>query len=189
MFNGGKYITSITDIKKSPNSSNLREFVFLGRSNVGKSSLINALVNMKNLAYTSSNPGKTVCLNYYLIENKFYFVDVPGYGYAKRSVGTRLDFGSAIEGYLKDNSNLVHTFLLVDTKVGMTDDDVLMYNYLVSLEIPFSIIMTKCDKVPTTHLIRYTKVVKENVDVSVYVTSSEKKKGIEEVCSFIKESL
>lgn len=189
MFNGGKYITSITNIKSSPNKDNLSEFVFLGRSNVGKSSLINALVNMKNLAYTSSNPGKTICLNYYLIENKFFFVDVPGYGYAKRSVGTRLDFGSSIEGYLKDNPNLKNTFLLVDTKVGMTDDDILMYNYLVELDIPFSIVMTKCDKVPVTHLQRYTKDIINSVDVDVIITSSEKKKGIEELVTYIKSKL
>ena len=125
-------------------------------------------------------------MNYYLIENGIYFVDVPGYGYAKKSVKTRLDFGKAIEGYLLDNPNLKQVFLLVDTKVGMSDDDILMYNYLVELGIPFMIIMTKMDKVPKTHLMRYVKVIKNAVEVQVIVTSSEKKIGLDELESIIR---
>lgn len=187
MFKSAKYIKSIVNAKFSPNESNFPEFVFMGRSNVGKSSLINALTNQKKLAYTSSEPGKTICLNYYLIENDCYFVDVPGYGYAKKSVKTRLDFGSSIEGYLVNNPNLKLVFLLIDTKVGMTDDDILMYNYLVELDLPFMIIMTKADKVPKTHLQRYVKVIKEAVEADIIVTASAKRMGIDELEKIVRE--
>ena len=134
MFKTSEFIISAVSRKQSPNKDNKNEYVFLGRSNVGKSSLINCLCNKKNLARVSSNPGKTITLNYYLIDNSFYLVDVPGYGFANRSKDMKDSFGNYIDDYLQDNPNLKMCFLLVDTKVGPTADDVLMYDYLKFLK-------------------------------------------------------
>ena len=135
MFKKCEYVISAVKKEQYPNRNNLPEFVFLGRSNVGKSSFINAFTERKMLAKTSSKPGKTRTMNFFLIDDEFYLVDAPGYGYANKSYGTRLDFGDYIEEYLRDNLNLKACFLLVDTKVGPTKDDVLMYDYSSSLGI------------------------------------------------------
>ncbi len=127
-------------------TTNLKEFVLLGRSNVGKSSFINTLLNRKNLAYTSSNPGKTQTLNFYLINETFYLVDVPGYGYAKVSKKQREAFGKMIETYLTKRTCLAHIFMLVDLRHMPTEDDHLMVNFLRFIEVPFTIIATKADK-------------------------------------------
>ena len=137
MFEKCEFITSATNRGQSPNKQDLSEFVFVGRSNVGKSSIINAITNRKLLARTSSKPGKTITLNYFLIDNSFYLVDVPGYGYASRSLDQRAGFGASIEDYLTDNNNLKVVFLLVDTKVGPTKDDILMYKFLKCIIIYF----------------------------------------------------
>ena len=182
MFKKSEYIISITNLASSPNKDNLSEFIFLGRSNVGKSSLINALTGRKLLAYTSSKPGKTIALNYYLIDDEFYFVDAPGYGYAARSIDRRLDFGDSLEEYLTKNDNLKMVFLLVDTKVGPTKDDMLMYEYLKYLNVPFTIVSTKSDKIGSTLVYRALKEIKNKIsDVSIIATSSTTKKGIDEL--------
>ena len=105
MFKTSEFITSATNLKQSPNKDNFNEYVFLGRSNVGKSSLINTLCNKKSLARVSSNPGKTITLNYYIIDNSFYLVDVPGYGFANRSKDMKALFGQYIDDYLNKNKN------------------------------------------------------------------------------------
>lgn len=189
MFNDAKYIISAVSKEQSPNDNNLPEFVFLGRSNVGKSSFINALTNRKNLARTSSKPGKTIALNYYLIDSRYYFVDVPGYGYASRSMDTRDKFGLYIENYLHNNTNLKIAFLLVDTKVGPTNDDILMYDYLKYLGLNIKIIATKADKVGTTKVLTHKKQIKEKLNISnddIFMTSVQEKKGIKEVIDLIK---
>src|SRR5690554_429786 len=159
MFHDSKYVISAVRKDQFPNTNNYPEFVFLGRSNVGKSSIINALTNRKNLARTSSKPGKTIALNFYNIDEKFYFVDVPGYGYASRSFDIRESFGGYIEEYLYNNQNLKIAFLLVDTKVGPTKDDILMYDYLKYLNLNIKIIATKFDKVGTTKLLSHKKII------------------------------
>ena len=150
MFNDSKYIVSITSLKDSPNSNNLNEYVFLGRSNVGKSSFINALTNKKILAKTSSKPGKTRTINYFLIDDSFYLVDMPGYGYASTSATQRLEFGNIIESYLKKSKTLKAAFLLIDFKVGPTKDDLLMFEYLKYLNMNLLLFCTKIDKVGVT---------------------------------------
>lgn len=190
MFNDSKYIISAVNKKQFPNIDNLPEFVFLGRSNVGKSSFINSLTNRKNLARTSSKPGKTITLNFYLIDEKYYFVDVPGYGYASRSFAMRDNFGEYIEEYLFNNQNLKIAFLLVDTKVGPTSDDILMYNYLKHLNLNIKIIATKADKVGTTKVLSHKKVIREKLGIdneSIFMTSSQTKKGIDEIIDLIKK--
>ena len=186
MFDKCEFITSTTNRKQSPNKSNLNEFVFLGRSNVGKSSIINAVTRRKLLAKTSSKPGKTITLNYFLIDDQFYLVDVPGYGYASRSKDQRVGFGASIEDYLINNHNLKIAFLLVDTKVGPTKDDILMYNYMMHYGINIQIITTKCDKVPTTLRFKAIKEIKQKLqNDNIIVTSAEKKIGINEIVELI----
>lgn len=126
--------------------SNLPEFVFIGRSNVGKSSLLNALTRRKNLAYTSQSPGKTQTINFYLIDERFYLVDVPGYGYAKVSKQAREAFGVMIEGYLTTRQSLRCVYLLIDMRHAPLEDDLIMVNYLKQMKLPFKILLTKADK-------------------------------------------
>ena len=123
------------------------EFLILGRSNVGKSSFINTIINRKNLARTSSKPGKTQTLNFYQINNEFYIVDVPGYGYALTSKKQQEKFGIMIEEYLKQRPYLKHVFLLVDYRHKPTEDDVLMYKFLKYYNLSVTIVCTKYDKV------------------------------------------
>ena len=186
MFKKSEYIISTAKLNQSPNKNNLSEFIFLGRSNVGKSSLINALTGRKLLAYTSSKPGKTIALNYYLIDEEFYFVDAPGYGYAAKSIDKRINFGDSLEEYLTKNDNLKMVFLLVDTKVGPTKDDMLMYEYLKYLNVPFIIVATKSDKIGSTLVFRAVKEIKNKInDAQIIVTSANTKKGIDEVEAII----
>ena len=123
------------------------EFLCLGRSNVGKSSFINTIVNRKNLARTSSKPGKTTTLNLYKVNDDFYIVDVPGYGYAATSKKQIEKFGVMIEEYLKQRPYLKHVFLLIDYRHKPTEDDVLMYKFLKYYNLPVTIVATKYDKV------------------------------------------
>lgn len=182
MFKTSEFITSATNLKQSPNKDNLSEYVFLGRSNVGKSSLINTLCNKKSLARVSSNPGKTITLNYYIIDNSFYLVDVPGYGFANRSKDMKALFGQYIDDYLNKNKNIKMCFLLVDTKVGATADDVLMYNYLKFLNLPITVVTTKCDKIGKTLYFRHEKNIKEKLeDANIIMTSTASKYGIEKL--------
>lgn len=186
MFEKCEYIISAVSKKQFPNKEGLNEYVFLGRSNVGKSSLINAITNRKLLAYTSGKPGKTQAINFYLIDESFYLVDVPGYGYASRSFSQRQDFGKYIEEYLHDNWNLKMAFLLIDTKVGPTKDDVLMFNYLKYYHINTFIIATKADKIGTTLLAKHIKKIKDKLDYNnIIVTSSSKKTGINKIIELI----
>ena len=183
-FNKCEYVISTTNRKQSPNKNNLPEFVFLGRSNVGKSSFINALTGRKSLAKTSQKPGKTKTMNYFNIDDLFYLVDAPGYGYASRSYGSRLDFGDYIEDYLIDNPNLKIVFLLVDTFVGPTKDDILMYEYLIYHKLNVKIIATKMDKVGSSKILSYKKNIKEKLNTTndnIYLTSSNEKKGFIEI--------
>ena len=123
------------------------EFLILGRSNVGKSSFINTIINRKNLARTSSKPGKTQTLNFYKVNKEFYIVDVPGYGYAQTSKKQMEKFGIMIEEYLKQRQFLKHVFLLVDYRHKPTEDDILMYKFLKYYNLPVTIVCTKYDKV------------------------------------------
>lgn len=122
------------------------EFLLVGRSNVGKSSFINTLLNRKNLAHTSSRPGKTQTLNFYCVNNEFYLIDVPGYGYANVDKKTQQKFGMMIEEYLEKRTQLRRVFMLVDFRIKPTEDDLLMYNFLKYYNLPVTIIATKADK-------------------------------------------
>ncbi len=172
-------------------SDNLPEFLLVGRSNVGKSSFINTLMNRKNFAHTSSKPGKTQTLNFYLLNKKFYFVDVPGYGYASVSKERQKKFGVMIEDYLKVRENLKCVFLLIDYRHKPTEDDVLMYEFLKYYHLRVHIIATKYDKVKKSSrekqnkLIRDTLKLEEGEDFITFSTVT--KKGKDEVYKIIEE--
>lgn len=138
----------ISAVRKSQFPNNDKsEYLLVGRSNVGKSSFINTLINRKNFARTSSIPGKTQTLNFYLINDYFYLVDAPGYGYAKVSKQLKNKFGLIMEDYLESRENLKMVFMLIDFRHKPTEDDILMYKYLKHYNIPLSIICTKVDKI------------------------------------------
>ncbi|HHU21071.1 MAG TPA: YihA family ribosome biogenesis GTP-binding protein [Acholeplasma sp.] len=192
MFEKCEYVTSIVSSKHSPNKDNRPEIVFLGRSNVGKSSLINLITNRKMLARTSTLPGKTITINFYNIDDSFYLVDVPGYGYARRSKDDKQKFGRYLEDYLTDNLNIKVAFLLVDTKVGPTNDDLLMFEYLLYLELPIMVVATKTDKVNHSNLAKAKKQIKDKLnltDESIIYTSFFKKTGREEIIEVIQNQI
>ena len=172
------------------------EFVFLGRSNVGKSSFINTLLNRKNFAYTSSNPGKTQTLNFYLINQAFYFVDVPGYGYARVSKTKRALFGSMIERYLSEREPLKQAFLLLDLRHAPSKDDITMVEFLNYLQLPFTIIATKADKLSNNQQNKQLKVLKSTLpldgDTEIIpfsaVTRLNTEALIESIIEFVKTS-
>ncbi len=137
------------------------EFLILGRSNVGKSSFINTIINRKNLARTSSKPGKTTTLNFYLVNKDFYIVDVPGYGYAMTSKKQMEKFGIMIEEYLKQRPVLKHVFLLVDYRHKPTEDDVLMYKFLKYYNLSVTIVCTKYDKVNRSLRVKQDELIKK----------------------------
>ena len=139
------------------------EFLLVGRSNVGKSSFINTLVNRKSLARISSIPGKTQTLNFYLINEAFYLVDVPGYGFAKVSKQLKNKFGLIIEDYLKERDNLKMVFMLIDFRHKPTNDDVLMYEYLKYYNIPVTVVATKSDKVSRNSYNKNKKIIRETL--------------------------
>ena len=141
------------------------EFLLVGRSNVGKSSFINTLVNRKSLARISSIPGKTQTLNFYLINELFYLVDVPGYGFAKVSKQLKNKFGLIIEDYLKERDNLKMLFMLIDFRHKPTNDDLLMYDYLKYYNIPVTIVATKSDKVSKNSYDKNKKLIKETLNL------------------------
>ena len=137
------------------------EFLLLGRSNVGKSSFINTLIERKNFARTSSKPGKTQTLNFYQVNDTFYLVDVPGYGYASVSKDMQKKFGIMIEEYIKSRENLKHVFLLVDYRHKPTDDDILMYNFLKYYNLNITIVATKYDKITKNGRVKQDKLIKD----------------------------
>ena len=161
------------------------EFLMIGRSNVGKSSFINTLVNRKNIARISSIPGKTQTLNFFLINDNFYLVDVPGYGFAKVSKSLKNKFGVIIEDYLKDRENLKMVFMLVDFRHKPTNDDVLMYDYLKYYKIPVTIIATKSDKVSKNSYVKNEKIIRETLNLDenddIILFSSVSKLGKQDV--------
>ncbi len=152
------------DFEDFPEAS-LPEFLFMGRSNVGKSTLINTLCRRKNLAYTSSNPGKTQTLNFFEADKRFYIVDAPGYGYAKVSKKKQALFGKMLEHYLLKRPTLKHVFLLVDFRHPPTDDDLLMAEFYMHYNIPFTIVATKTDKVSKNKRPKHLSVLKEDLDL------------------------
>ena len=144
---------------------NKPEFLLCGRSNVGKSSFINTIIERKDLARVSSNPGKTQTLNFYHVNESFYLVDVPGYGYAAVSEEIRQKFGKMIEEYPENRENLERVFLLIDFRMKPTQDDLLMYNFLNYHNLPVTIIATKVDKVSKNDREKQIKMINEELNI------------------------
>ena len=161
------------------------EFLLVGRSNVGKSSFINTVFQRKNLAYTSSKPGKTQTLNFYGINNEFYIIDAPGYGYAAVDKKTQSKFGMMIEEYLEKRMELKRVFLIIDFRHKPTEDDLLMYNFLKYYNLPVTVIATKADKITGGKKQKNLKVILDTLDLVVgddlIVFSSVTKLGVKDV--------
>lgn len=169
------------------------EFLLVGRSNVGKSSFINSILSRKNLAYTSAKPGKTQTLNFYNVNNSFYLIDVPGYGYASVDKKTQNKFGMMIEEYLAKRSELRRVFMLIDFRHKPTEDDMLMYNFLKYYNLPVTIIATKADKIGGSKKQKNLKDILDTIDLVVgddmVVFSSVTKLGVKEVLKKIEDLL
>ena len=161
------------------------EFLLVGRSNVGKSSFINSILSRKNLAYTSSRPGKTQTLNFYNINGNFYLIDVPGYGYAAVDKKTQAKFGMMIEEYLEKREELKRVFMLIDFRHKPMEDDLLMYNFLKYYNLPVTVVATKADKVTGSKKEKNLKTILETLDLVVgddlVVFSSVTKLGVKDV--------
>lgn len=169
------------------------EYAFIGRSNVGKSSLINMLCNNKKLAKTSATPGKTLLINHFIINKEWYLVDLPGYGFAKRSKTEIAKLEQMINGYILQREQLVNVFVLIDIRLEAQKIDLEFINWLGASSVPFAIVFTKADKLTRAKALAnveaYKKVLSETWEElpPMFVTSSEKKTGRDEVLDYIEE--
>jgi GTP-binding protein len=190
-----EFIVSNTQYKKCPKPE-VPEFAFIGRSNVGKSSLINTLVNKPGLAKTSSRPGKTQLINHFSINNKlWYLVDLPGYGYARVSKSSRAKWADMIDGYLLNRKNLICTFVLIDSRIDPQHNDLDFIHWLGTNGVPFVLVFTKIDKLSGSELPRqiekYKKKLKEEWEElpRIFATSAKHLKGKNEILGFIEENV
>lgn len=185
-----QYLMSNDDFRKCP-KPDMPEFAFIGRSNVGKSSLINMLTSNSKLAKTSASPGKTQKINHFVINNSWYLVDLPGYGYAKVSKSQREVFRKMIEGYILNRQNLVNLFVLVDCRIEPQQIDVEFINWLGANRVPFTIIFTKSDKIGTNVLASKIDAYREHLLQTwetlpdILVSSAVSKMGQDEILDYI----
>lgn len=185
-----KFIISNTDVKKCPND-NKKEYAFIGRSNVGKSSLINMLTRKKSLAMTSATPGKTMLINHFLINDSWYLVDLPGYGYAQRGKESRKQLQNIIESYILHREQMVNLFLLIDCRHKPQKNDKEFMQWLGENEVPFSIVFTKLDKMSSSAAKRaielYCSELKEEWEElpPVFKSSSVDQRGRSEILDYI----
>ncbi len=174
-------------------ANTLPEIAFAGKSNVGKSSLINALINRKSLARTSSQPGKTQTINFYNVEKMLYFVDLPGYGYAKVSEETKMKWGKMIERYLNTSKQLKLIFLLADIRHEPSENDRIMYDYVVNSGYTPVIIATKADKLKRSEIQKALKTIRQGfglpADGILIPFSAETKQGKDEVWEVIEKAI
>ncbi|AYD39718.1 YihA family ribosome biogenesis GTP-binding protein [Clostridium fermenticellae] len=179
-----EFVTSAVSSDQYP-KDNRTEIAFVGRSNVGKSSLINTLVNRRKLVKVSSTPGKTRLVNFFIVNNQFYFVDLPGYGYAKVSKFEKQSWGKVIETYLSNRRQLGMIILLVDCRHKPTQDDVIMYNWIRYYGYQYTIVATKIDKLKKSELVKNLKIIRETLNLGkedkIFTFSSLKKYGKEEL--------
>lgn len=187
-----EFVISNTNISKCPQDKR-PEYAFIGRSNVGKSSLINRLVNQKNLAHTSGKPGKTQLINHFLVNDSWYLVDLPGYGYAKVSKGSRKKFQAMIEDYILERPNLINLFVLIDSRIPPQKIDLEFMEWLGENQVPFSLVFTKIDKLKANQLnkglkVYFKKMLETWSEVPVHFsTSAETGAGKAELLSYIGE--
>ena len=190
-----EFLTSVAN-KDKILELDAKEFAFVGRSNCGKSSLINSLVNKKNLAKTSSNPGHTKLINYFWVNknenDRFLLVDLPGYGFSKAGKATNESWSDLIGTYLLNAKNLKRVFVLVDIRHRPSNLDKLMIEFLYYNQIPFSVVATKVDKIPKTKIQQYLKIITSELKIAignVLTSSSIDKKGIENILERIENDI
>lgn len=187
-----KMVGSYPSVNQCPKRL-LPEYAFIGRSNVGKSSLINMLTARKSLARVSNTPGKTQLINYFLINDSWYLVDLPGYGFAKISKSKRREWEKMIDRYLTQRSNLVCVFELIDSRHKLQQIDLEFINWLGEMNIPFAIAYTKVDKIQKVQLNKHLRVIRDEILESwhempkEFVTSAEKHVGRQEILQYIDE--
>ncbi|MCT4614537.1 MAG: ribosome biogenesis GTP-binding protein YihA/YsxC [Marinifilaceae bacterium] len=192
MITNAEFVISNTDVNKCPKDKK-PEYAFIGRSNVGKSSLINMLTNNKHLAKTSSKPGKTQLINHFIINNEWYLVDLPGYGYAKTSKTLRAGFSKIIQDYIQKREELTSLFVLVDSRHEPQKIDLEFMEWLGENGIPFSIIFTKMDKLNKTKRTENIENYKTKLFETweqlppLFLTSSAKAEGKTELVNYIEE--
>lgn len=188
-FNKAEFYTSYGSFKQIPKSTRT-EIAFAGRSNVGKSSLINKIFNRKSLARVSAVPGKTATINFYSLEDVF-FVDLPGYGYAKVSKSEKERWGELIEGYLNDDRKLALVFQLVDFRHPPTKDDIMMINFLIDSGLPFVVVLTKADKLSKKQRAERRAALMTELpcaeDITIVEFSAQTGEGAEEIREIITE--
>ena len=188
------FVSSFADVAKCP-APDRPEFAFIGRSNVGKSSLINMLVNMRKLAKTSVTPGKTQTINHYLINEKWYLVDLPGYGFASVSKSTREGFGKMIENYVLKLENLYCLFILIDSRLPPQKIDLTFMEWAGSKEVPIALVFTKIDKLKANELQKSLALYKRTLLANwedlppLFLTSSEKGTGRDELFDFMSSAM
>lgn len=182
-----EFVTSVAD-KNYPEKT-LPEFAFIGRSNCGKSTLINMLCNRKNLVKTGQTPGMTKLLNYFIINDLFYIVDMPGYGFAKVPISVKKSFQKLIQSYFRKRQSILKAvFLLMDSRRDIGDDEFFYLNLLAELKIPCALTITKTDKLSKTELIKKIRAITQKTGLDeayIFKTSSLKKSGKEEILSVI----
>lgn len=187
------FVKSSSDVKACPKPT-MPEFAFIGRSNVGKSSLINMLLQKKDLAKTSATPGKTQLINHFLVNDNVYIVDLPGYGYAKVSKSIKKGFDKMISDYLTKRESLMCTFVLVDIRHEPQPIDLDFINFLGESEIPLAIIFTKSDKLKKAEIVKNIAFYKKSLLnfwselPPLFITSAENKIGKDDIMHFIQES-
>ena len=190
IIKSAEFVISNSDYRLCPKDGK-PEYAFIGRSNVGKSSLINMITNKKGLAMTSSKPGKTTLINHFIINDQWYLVDLPGYGFARRSKENREKLREIIEDYILEREELVNLFLLVDVRHEPQLIDLEFMEWLGENDVPFSIVFTKSDKLSTLRLQSNVEAYKDKLKESwdelppLFITSSEKKLGRDELIDYI----
>ena len=188
-----EFITSSTHEKQCPQPDK-PEYAFIGRSNVGKSSLVNMLTNRKKLAKISTSPGKTITMNHFLINKEWYLVDLPGYGFAKRSKSERAKWEKMIRNYLLTRTNLLTVFLLIDLRIEPQKIDLEFMEWLATSQIPFVIVFTKADKISSAkveaNVERYKSKLLESWEEvpPMQITSSQTAQGKNELLAYIKKT-
>ncbi|CCI80943.1 ribosome biogenesis GTP-binding protein YihA/YsxC [Lactobacillus hominis] len=191
--NSSEFVISAVSNKQYP-KDDLPEFALAGRSNVGKSSLINTITNRRKLARTSQQPGKTQTLNFYKINDALYLVDVPGYGYAKVSKKQREQFGEMIQDYLETRADLKGLILLVDARHDPTKDDINMFNYMTYLDLPILVVATKMDKLKKMQASQIKQKISKNIDlnkenVTFLPFSSVTKLNVDELWNWVEKNM
>lgn len=190
--NHAHFLTSVAHLSQLP-EDDLPEIALAGRSNVGKSSLINRMLGRKSLAKTSSTPGKTQLLNYYNIDSQLYFVDCPGYGYAKVSQVQRRQWGSLIERYMLNREQLLLVLQLIDARHPPSKDDINVFSWLIRNRLPVCVVATKADKIPRSQWQKHLRSISEGLHIPDHIPiilfSSETGQGKDELWDFINHTI